>query len=136
MVILGYVDMILETASQGGLNEVDYSAMFVSGGSDGKVQFWRDVTAEEEDKKVRLREETILLEQQLLNHMRNRNFMKVCSYREMKLGFFSNDSFGLKAFTLALDLGHPSKLLSIISAILDDEDGEESLNNKGLWRSS
>lgn len=56
---------------------VDFSSMFVSGGSDSKVLFWRDVTAEEEDKKTRLREETLLLEQQLTNHMRNRNFSKV-----------------------------------------------------------
>jgi hypothetical protein len=67
------------SAAEGGdeARAVDYSSMFASGGSDSRVLFWRDVTAEEEDKKTRLREETLLLEQQLTNHMRNRNFTKV-----------------------------------------------------------
>ena len=68
---------------------VDYSSMFASGGSDSRVLFWRDVTAEEEDKKTRLREETLLLEQQLTNHIRNRNFAKVSfPYLPSSLGIY------------------------------------------------
>mmetsp|Transcript_11269 Transcript_11269/g.16966 ORF Transcript_11269/g.16966 Transcript_11269/m.16966 type:complete len:841 (-) Transcript_11269:67-2589(-) len=84
------------------LPQEDFSAMLVSAGSDSKVQFWRDVTEEEELQQTQQREAVVLLEQQLTNLVRNRNYGQ--------------------AFVVALQLGHSFKLLGIITAILEDED--------------
>jgi U3 small nucleolar RNA-associated protein 13 len=50
---------------------------FVSGGSDGKIVMWTDVTEAEERVRVEALEHTLLAEQQLNNDMKHKRYDKV-----------------------------------------------------------
>ncbi len=77
------------------------SGYFCSAGSDSKIILWKDVTDEEEKQRIAQAEEMLVLEQQMTNDIRNKNFGK--------------------ALKLALTLAHPSKVLMILTAILEEE---------------
>ena len=51
--------------------------MFLSGGSDSQIYLWRDVTVEEENKKLEKVEEMLVMEQGLMNDMRGKRYGKV-----------------------------------------------------------
>ena len=74
---------------------------FCSAGSDSKIILWKDVTEEEEMKRLSDAEEMLLLEQQMQNDLRNKNYGK--------------------ALKLAITLGHPTKVLNILTFILEAE---------------
>jgi U3 small nucleolar RNA-associated protein 13 len=74
---------------------------FCSAGSDSKIILWKDVTEEEEMQRIAEAEEMLVLEQQMTNDIRNKNYGK--------------------ALKLALTLSHPSKVLTILIAILEEE---------------
>jgi U3 small nucleolar RNA-associated protein 13 len=78
----------------------------ISGGSDSKLILWKDMTKEEELLNIQQKEETLLLEQQLYNDLRNKNF--------------------LKALQLALQLKHSQKVLQILHAVLENDEEKDS----------
>jgi U3 small nucleolar RNA-associated protein 13 len=51
--------------------------IFFSGSSDSSIHRWKDITAEEETKRVQALEEALVVEQQLQNDIRNRRYAKV-----------------------------------------------------------
>lgn len=71
--------------------------MFVSGGGDATISFWRDTTASTVAAAAEAAKERVEQEQQLANHMRRG------AYRE--------------ALTLALQLNQPGRLLSVLSQV-------------------
>ncbi|CAK7227884.1 U3 small nucleolar RNA-associated protein 13 [Sporothrix eucalyptigena] len=71
--------------------------LFVSGGGDATVSFWRDTTASTVAAAAEAAKERVEQEQQLENHMRRG------AYRE--------------ALTLALQLNQPGRLLSVLSQV-------------------
>lgn len=71
--------------------------MFVSGGGDATISFWRDTTASTVAAAASAAKERVEQEQQLANHMRRG------AYRE--------------ALTLALQLNQPGRLLSVLSQV-------------------
>jgi U3 small nucleolar RNA-associated protein 13 len=73
---------------------------FFSGGSDGQLIIWKDVTIEEESERLNKAEEFILLEQQLANDVKHGRFKQ--------------------AILKAISLNQPSKVLSLFSSLLDD----------------
>jgi U3 small nucleolar RNA-associated protein 13 len=83
--------------------------MFMSGGADSQLLLWVDTTVQEQSKKREEEEKTILLEQQLANHLR---------YKEYE-----------QALDLALELEKPRQILKVLTAITenDREKGETGL---------
>eukprot|EP00981_Chlorochromonas_danica_P005788 scaffold1190_cov187-Ochromonas_danica.AAC.20 len=79
----------------------------LSGGSDGKLILWKDVTIEEDEKRIVAMEEKIIIEQQLSNDMHNKAYHKA-----------------LKA---ALKLNMTTKVLQIFTTILED-DSQDNVN--------
>jgi len=79
--------------------------IFISGGSDSKILFWRDVTETEEKERLEKEEEVLLVEQQMYNDIRGKRYEK--------------------ALAASIGLGHSHRTLTIISAVLEDEDDEE-----------
>jgi U3 small nucleolar RNA-associated protein 13 len=85
---------------------------FVSGGSDSKLILWKDVTDEEEQQRLAEAEKLLVLEQQMNNDIRGKHFGK--------------------ALTLAISLGHPSKVLMILTTVLEeDKDSSNVLSGPG-----
>lgn len=68
------------------------TALF-SGGADSKLVVWRDTTKERDDAVREAEEQHIMMEQQLTNHLRRRNFEE--------------------ALTLALELDKPTQVLRV-----------------------
>ena len=86
--------------------DVEHEESFLlSGGSDSKLILWKDMTKEEELNEIKKKEEVVLLEQQLMNDIRNKNY--------------------LKALKLSLQLKHSQKVLQILQSILDDNSDEK-----------
>ena len=83
---------------------------FLTGGSDSNILRWEDCTAQDEETRLQKEEEMFLLEQQLQNDIRNRQYSK--------------------ALSAALSLGHSNKSLTILTAILEDDDEEFSSDPK------
>lgn len=77
-------------------------AHFYSGGSDSQLIRWRDVTAEKKTEVVKVAQETILQEQELMNLLRERKL--------------------LKALKMALRLEKPLMSLRIINDVIKDQD--------------
>ena len=77
---------------------------FFSGGSDSKLLKWMDVTKEEEAKRLDDREQNLLMEQALYNDIRNKRYGK--------------------ALHAAIALGHSHRILTTLTAILE-EDGTD-----------
>jgi U3 small nucleolar RNA-associated protein 13 len=65
-----------ESASGSG-SEFGDDGTFFSGGTDSKLLVWHDATEEEEQKRLDVAEETLLVEQQLQNDIRNKRYDKV-----------------------------------------------------------
>lgn len=72
--------------------------IIASGGADGKVLFWKDVTLEKELEERETRKDWILKQQDLENALRKREWHT--------------------AFSMALELDQPSKLMEV-SFVLD-----------------
>jgi len=73
----------------------------VSGGADSQIVVWNDTTQEEEDEKRASREQNILLEQRLANHLRFKEFEQ--------------------ALELALDLQKPMHVLKVLNALVEND---------------
>ena len=73
---------------------------FFSAGSDSTILTWLDVTEEHENTRVKEIESTLAMEQQLQNHLRNKDYHA--------------------ALACALTLKHSLKVLGIFQAILED----------------
>ena len=74
---------------------------FITGGADSRIVVWNDTTKEEEDEKRASEEQNILLEQQLANHLR---------YKEFE-----------KALEIALNLEKPMQVLKVLNALVENE---------------
>ncbi|RYH10230.1 hypothetical protein EON65_39645 [archaeon] len=72
-----------------------------SGGSDGRLVLWKDMTVEEEQKRIEEEEGRLVIEQQLNNHMSLKRYKQ--------------------AIQAALSLNMSNKLLQIFTAILEEE---------------
>jgi len=83
---------------------------FYSAGSDSKLIQWRDATAEEEQTRLDKLETTIEMEQSLANNLRSKNYDE--------------------ALSIALELGHTSKALHILSCIIDDSSKSNLLHEQ------
>ncbi|ESO84760.1 hypothetical protein LOTGIDRAFT_221859 [Lottia gigantea] len=79
----------------------------VTGAADSTVIFWKDVTEEEREETLKIQEDLILKEQQLSNLIQKKKY--------------------LKALSLAITLEQPYKVLSIIKAILKENEGIREL---------
>ncbi|XP_003744313.1 transducin beta-like protein 3 [Galendromus occidentalis] len=80
---------------------------FVTGAADATISVWKDVTEEEKEAAMELREKLILEEQTLLN--------------------FIQDKKWSKALKLALNLEHPQRTLNIVKAILYEDQASSKL---------
>lgn len=87
---------------------------FCSAGSDSKIILWKDVTEEEEMKRLSDAEDMLVLEQQMQNDLRNKNYGK--------------------ALKLAITLGHPSKVLNILTYILEEDKEVAGVEVKDLFK--
>jgi hypothetical protein len=76
--------------------------ILISGGSDSSLHFWLDTTIQEENKRIAGEEEKFLMEQTMLNDIRNKRYGR--------------------ALRSALELNHASKVAMILSTILEEED--------------
>jgi U3 small nucleolar RNA-associated protein 13 len=74
---------------------------FFSGGSDSRLNIWVDITAEEEEGRMQTLEKELLLEQELQNDVRQKRYDR--------------------ALSIALRIGHPNKVLSILQSIIEDD---------------
>lgn len=82
--------------------DVDPSGkVMVSGGADSQIIVWRDTTKEVEDSRRAEREEAILLDQQLSNHLRHKQYKK--------------------ALDIALNLDKPRLTLKVLTSIIDED---------------
>lgn len=82
-------------------------ACLVSGGSDSKLVLWEDCTVREERERVEALEQEQLAEQQLLLDLHHKRYAK--------------------ALSAALALGHAGRVLTALTALLDEE-GPTALN--------
>jgi len=68
-------------------------AALFSGGADSKLAVWRDTTKERDDAEREAEEQNIMMEQQLSNHLRRKNYEK--------------------ALEVALELDKPNQVLRV-----------------------
>jgi U3 small nucleolar RNA-associated protein 13 len=73
----------------------------VSGGGDSQILVWQDTTREAEDAKRAEREETILMDQKLANHLRHKEFMQ--------------------ALDISLNLDKPRLTLKVLNSIIETD---------------
>ena len=57
----------------------EFPLIFATGGSDSRLLVWRDVTRQHENSRLKAMEEELVLEQQLQNDIRNKQYGKVNS---------------------------------------------------------
>jgi len=90
----------------------------VSGGADSLINIWRDYTKLEEEQKTVQNEQRILVEQELENSLRNKNYK-----RAIEAAFSLEQPFRMLAiFEQILDSGQPkSILLNVFSSFTDDK---------------
>lgn len=79
---------------------------FVSGGADGRLVIWKDVTQEEREIELEKREEILLQEQELQNCLKEKKWKK--------------------ALSLAIILDKPFKCYEIIKEILEQDQVENT----------
>ena len=77
------------------------ASFLASGGSDGRLVFWRDSTAQVAEAKQREQEDAILLDQKLANHMRHREYTD--------------------ALDIALQRDKPMHVLKVLTAIVETD---------------
>ncbi len=82
---------------------------FVSGGADGRLVVWKDVTQEEREEELEKREEILLQEQELQNCLKEKKWKK--------------------ALGLAILLDKPFKCYEIIKEILEQKTSDENEDN-------
>ena len=80
------------------LDLAQVGSSMISGGADSQILVWRDTTKEYEDAKFAEREEAILMDQNLANHLRNKEFSH--------------------ALDIALKLDKPRLTLKVLSSII------------------
>ena len=77
------------------------SDVMVSGGADSRIVVWTDITKQEEDIKHAKREETMMMDQKLANHMRHQEYQQ--------------------ALNITLELDKPFQALRVFSAIIESD---------------
>jgi U3 small nucleolar RNA-associated protein 13 len=86
----------------------------VSGGGDSKIVVWRDTTKAVEQAEKASAAESIVLDQQLANHLRHKEYSK--------------------AFAIALQRDKPHHVLKVLTALVDEEVGKGGSGLESLRR--